>query len=224
MASVTLAQLRTRSRERGDMVNSRFVSDSELNTYINASITELYDLLIQTRGENYYVTGPETINLVPGTSSYPLVSGFLKLLGVDCVLSNTQAVSLHAFKWQERNRFREPFYSQSYFNLMYQIRGDNIVFIPTPNNGQQIQYWYIPSASELTNDSDTFDGINGWEEYVVIDAAIKMRVKEESPVDELLLAKQRMEERIKAASSGRDSLEPARVVDTEYGRGFRSWI
>jgi hypothetical protein len=205
------------------MVNSRFISDSELNSYINASLAELYDLLIQTRGEDYYVSGPETIQLVPGTSTYPLEVDFLKLLGVDCVLSNTQAVSLKAFKWQERNRFREPFYSSSYFNLMYQIRGNDLVLVPTPNNGQTLQYWYIPRCPVLAADGDTFDGINGWEEYVIIDAAIKMRVKEESGVQELLIAKQEMKERIKSASAGRDSLEPARVVDTDSGRGFRSW-
>jgi hypothetical protein len=222
MASVDLLALRTRARQRADMENSRFVSDSELNTYINASIKELYDLLIASRGENYYVTGPISIDLVPGTSSYPLEADFYKLLGVDWVQSTTEASSLKEFKWQERNFFRTPFASNEYSNLRYQIRGNNIVFIPTPNNGQNVQYWYIPQASNLTSDDDTFDGINGWEEYVIIDAAIKMRVKEESPVDYLILAKQEMKDRIKQSSQGRDSLHPSRVVDVD--RGYSSWF
>jgi hypothetical protein len=106
---------------------------------------------------------------------------------------------------------------------MYQVRGDDLVFIPTPNGSQLIRLWYIPLPQELTLDTDSFNGINGYEEYVVIDAAIKMRVKEESPVEELLLAKENMRQRILSASAGRDSGEPARVVDTDSNyAGFRN--
>jgi len=222
MALVTLSTFRTRSRQRADMVNSRFITDAELNYFVNASISELYDLLIATRGENYYVKSYSfTTNI--NVDSYALPADFLKLMGVDYVTSTTQAITLKAFRWQERNRFREPFYNTRNYNLMYQVRGDNLVFIPTPNGNQQIKLWYIPRALELSLDSDSFDGINGWEEYVIIDAAIKMRVKEESPVDELLLAKQQMKERILSSSSGRDSGEPARMVDTDSNyAGFRN--
>lgn len=222
MALVTLSAFRDRARQRADMVNSRFVTDAELNNYINASIDELYDLLIASRGENYYVKSYSFTTSI-NVDSYALPADFLKLMGVDYVTSTTQAITLKAFRWQERNRFREPFYNTRNYNLMYQVRGDNLVFIPTPNGSQQIKLWYIPRAMDLTSDTDSFDGINGWEEYVVIDAAIKMRVKEESPVDELLLAKQDMKARILAASSGRDSGEPARVVDTDSNyAGFRN--
>lgn len=222
MASFTLLELRNRSRQRADMVNSRFITDAELNYFINASYGELYDLLINTRGENYYVSSynfTTTIN----QDTYPLPADFFKLMGVDYVTSSTQAITLKAFRWQERNRFREPFYNVRNYNLMYQIRGNNLVFIPTPNGNQSIRLWYIPRHSELSLDSDTFDGINGWEEYIIIDCAIKMRVKEESPVEELILAKNDMKARILSACSGRDSGEPPRVVDTDSNyAGFRN--
>src|SRR5574343_299109 len=222
MALVTLSAFRDRARQRADMVNSRFVTDAELNNYINASIDELYDLLIASRGENYYVKS-YSFTTTTNVDSYALPEDFLKLMGVDYVTSTTQAITLKAFRWQEINRFIQPFYNTRNYNLMYQVRGENLVFIPTPNGNQQIKLWYIPRAIDLSADTDSFEGINGWEEYVVIDAAIKMRVKEESPVDELLLAKQDMKARILAASSGRDSGEPARVVDTDSNyAGFRN--
>lgn len=222
MALVTLSAFRDRARQRADMVNSRFVTDAELNTYINASIDELYDLLIASRGENYYVKS-YSFTTSTNVDTYALPADFLKLMGVDYVTSTTQAITLKAFRWQERNRFREPFYNTRNYNLMYQVRGDNLVFIPTPNGNQQIKLWYVPRALDLTTDTSSFDGINGWEEYVVIDAAIKMRVKEESPVEELMIAKQDMRSRILSASSGRDSGEPARVVDTDSNyAGFRN--
>jgi hypothetical protein len=222
MASVTLAEFRTRARQRGDFVNSKFITDAELNTFINASLTELYDLLISSRGENYYVSSYD-FTTSPGSDTYPLPTDFYKLMGVDYVTSSTQSITLKTFRWQERNRFREPFYNARIYNLMYQIRNDSLVFIPTPNGNQKIKVWYIPRTQELVMDTDTFDGINGYEEYVVIDAAIKMKEKEESDTSGLLFAKQKMEERIKALSSGRDSTEPARVVDTDRSyTGYRN--
>ena len=53
---MSLPQLRTASRQRADMVYSQFVSEAELNSYINASYFELYDLLVQKYGNDYYMT------------------------------------------------------------------------------------------------------------------------------------------------------------------------
>ncbi len=77
MASFTLLELRNRSRQRADMVNSRFITDAELNYFINASFGELYDLLVNSRGENYYVSSynfTTTIN----QDTYPLPADFFK--------------------------------------------------------------------------------------------------------------------------------------------------
>ena len=38
---MNLSQLRTASRQRADMVNSTFISDAELSSYINASYFEI---------------------------------------------------------------------------------------------------------------------------------------------------------------------------------------
>ena len=72
------------------MENSLFVKDSELTSYINNSIAELHDLLIQSYGDDYYV---ETVsfNGVSGQIDYALPNGtnysaapkFYKLRGVD---------------------------------------------------------------------------------------------------------------------------------------------
>lgn len=223
----TLLEMRTRSRQRADMVNSRFISDSELDYYINASVKELYDLLIDTRGENYYIDSA-SFSTVSGTSNYDLPVDFLKLMGVDWVLQNNIAYNIKPFQWQERNIYTNPVWFTGYSgNVRYQLRGNSISLTPTPTgSAQNIRVWYIPKCPELASDSDTFDGINGWEEYAIIDAAIKMRVKEESPVQELMMAKQEMKTRIQQASKGRDSSEPPKVTDTEStgsGNRFMTW-
>ena len=65
MESITLASLRTQVRQTADMVNSTFVSDSELNQFIDLSYAELYDILTATC-EDYYTLPPVTFTIPDG--------------------------------------------------------------------------------------------------------------------------------------------------------------
>ena len=70
-------------------------------------------------------------------------------------------------------------------------------------------------TSKLVADSDAMDGVNGWEEYVVLDAAIKSLLKDESyeKVNALEQRKGMMLRRIQDIMSERDSGAAARVND-----------
>lgn len=65
------------------------------------------------------------------------------------------------------------------------------------------------------------DDFNGWSEYVIIDAAIKCLVKEESDVSVLLLEKKQVMNRIEAMASNRDG-EPERVTDVNIS--WNDWF
>lgn len=70
------------------------------------------------------------------------------------------------------------------------------------------------------SDQTTLDGISGWEEYVIVDAAMKAKVKEEKPIDELMAAKAALKQRVEDSAMNRDMSIPARVTDsvsTELG-------
>lgn len=58
-----------------------------------------------------------------------------------------------------------------------------------------------------------FDFYSGWDEYVIIDSAIKILIKEEADVTALLLQKNQMRERIITESQNRDAGEPQTVTD-----------
>ena len=151
---MTLAQLRTASRQRADMVNSTFISDSELNSYINASYFELYDLLVQKYGNDYYMT-EYSFQLVGNVSRYPLPADFFKLLGVDLQIAGgpDSYVSLRPFTLAERNRYSTA-NVQTWIgvtNLRYRISGSDLWFTPSPQTGQTIRIWYIPRLAELVD-------------------------------------------------------------------------
>ena len=151
---MTLAQLRTASRQRADMVNSTFVSDPELNSYINASYYELYDLLVQKYGNDYFMK-EYSFQLQGNISQYPLPADFFKLLGVDLQISDGPDgyVSLRPFTLVERNRYSTA-NVQTWIgvtNLRYRISAGNLWFTPSPQTGQTIRIWYVPRLSELVD-------------------------------------------------------------------------
>lgn len=218
--AVTLQYLITTSRQRADMVNSQFVTDAELTGYINASYAELYDLLVQKYGDDYFVANVYSF-LTDGTSdSYNLPDDFYKLLGVDLNLSNTpdSFITLQKFMFKDRNRYAVPNFQSFYgvTNLRYRVRGTKLWFTPIPAGGQTIRMWYVPKITYLVLPTDVMDGVSGWEEYIVIDAAIKMLEKEESDPSVFLLQKQAMIQRIEAAAENRDAGSPQVVIDNMY--------
>lgn len=80
-----------------------------------------------------------------------------------------------------------------------------------------------PSAIlSFWDDSATIDGIAGWEEFVVIDAAIKAQIKQEQDITGLAGQKNAMILRIEAMSSGRDAGQAQHVSDTLAINGYGS--
>ena len=52
---VSLADLILRCRQRADMINTQFVTDSEITSYLNESLGELYDLIVQNAGQEFFL-------------------------------------------------------------------------------------------------------------------------------------------------------------------------
>ena len=215
---VTLGQVRLYAQQRADMVNNEFVSTQEWNTYINHSYTELYDMLVQVYSDEYFVssTAFQTDGRIPG--NYPLPQNIYKLMGVDLGIapSNNAWITLKKFPFASRNRYiygNVPATFPGVLSLSYRMVGSNIELIPNPQANQTVQLWYVPKPTTLLADSDVLDGISGWDEIVVVDAAIKALTKEETDTSVLLAMKQALVARITAAASNRDAGMPEQVSD-----------
>lgn len=218
--TLTLAQLRTLCKQESDMVNSTFVSDAEWNSYINQSYFELYDLLIQKYGDDYFSKNPPYTFVTDGTTYlFPLPSDFYKLLGLDLALAQSQDsyVTIRRFNFADRNRYAVPNFQSFYgvTNMRYRLNGDNLWVTPIPSGGQTMRLWYVPRLTTLAADGDTVDGISGWTEYIVIDAAMKAMAKEESDVSVLMARKAAMIMRIESAAENRDAANPMTVSDNQ---------
>lgn len=211
---ITLAQLKEQARQRADMENSDFVSDSELTSYINASLAELHDLLIAAYNEEYVME--EYLWNANGTDiSYALPADFYKLRGVDCRVGTDEWATVKRFNFNRRNEQQNSFT----WNLLgvpflsYRLVGSNIRFSRLPDANMQFRIFYYPRAVTLVNDTDTYDDVNAYAEYIIVDTAIKMLQKEESDVRVLGQQKMMLKQRIEAMAQNRDANEPESVTD-----------
>lgn len=236
---MSLAAIRLAAQQRADRVNSNFVTLPEWNSYINQSTFELYDLLT-TVYEDYniaplltFVTDGSAQYNLPDGSNYAGAPAFYKLMGVDVgIASSTNGwVTLKKFNFISRNRYVYPQItstSMGIFNMQYRVFGNTLMFIPIPQAGQTIRFWYVPRMPSLLKDTDVLDGVSGWTEYVICDAAIKALQKEESDVSVLMAEKAALIDRINASSQNRDAGQPDTISNTRtraetwggYGAGF----
>jgi hypothetical protein len=210
---VTLATMRERVRARADMKNSQFVEDSELNQYINSSYQELYDLLVSTF-EDYYTLPPVIFSIASG-SSFDLPTDFYKLRGIDANVNGEEYYTVLPFDFAQRNRQGQSLNRIGFIQHTknYRIVGSKVFITPQDQGVGAYRLWYIPTCTTLALDSSTLDGINGWEEYIVVDAARKCLDKEESDTRALVNEKIALAKRINEAAIRRDAGMPKKIVD-----------
>lgn len=222
MASVTLATLRTRAKTRADMTNSSFLADSEWNSFINSSLDDLYDLLIQKFGDDYYLS-ESALTTIAGTQNYALPADFYKLVEVDLTVNGfTQPLKRWEFK--ERGGIQQLVATGSTVPR-YRLVGSNLRLYPVPVAVQTGTIYYVPVRTQLVADGDPISFPGGWEDYAVLDAAIKALNKEESDVSALVQERNQMIARIEAAASNRDTGNPARVIDLDRPvTGYGYWL
>ena len=228
VGQVSLGWVRLHAQLRADLLNSQFVSLPEWNMYLTNSYKELYDLLAQKFGDDYFVTTPYSFTTVGGTQLYALPGDCYKLMGVEISANpadTTSWVSIPKFEFADRNKFNGPniynFYRLT--NIRYRMNGSNLMLVPSAQGGQTVQIWYAPRPQTLMRDFDLLDGISGWEEYVIVDAAIKARVKQESDVTELYTQKMALKQRIEEAAENRDVGEPECVSDVVSRNGWSDY-
>lgn len=237
---INLGALRYQAKLRADKLNSQFLTKDEWNININKSAFELFDILTTKYGDDFFLASPYTINTT-GAKNYALPDGssafavggvtppaVYKMVGVDCgvAVGNNAWVTLPRYNWIDRNRFIYPQLQANalgVFNLSYRQMGNQLFFIPNPSAGQYIQIWYVPIMTMLLQDTDMLSfSISGWDEYVVVDAAIKALIKEESydQANSLKQDKAALLERIETTAANRDVGQQNYVSDVRGNTGF----
>ncbi len=196
------------------MVGSSLVSDSMWNKYINKSKDVLYDMLVAAYEDEYFAKST-TVSITVNVNEYSLPTDFYKLLQLEIVNSPMQRKTMRKFSFKNKNRFSYPFTVYGYDVSRYRILGNKLVLYPIPTSGQTLELWYVPLATNLVADGDELQGFNGWEEFIIIDAAIKACRKEETDTADLERDRAVIQDQITRMKHNRDAAEKARIIEVE---------
>tara|TARA_B100001778_G_scaffold330227_1_gene332366 strand:+ start:2180 stop:2911 length:732 start_codon:yes stop_codon:yes gene_type:complete len=224
-APQTLDDMRTRVRELANMETqaaSGFVTDDELRRRLNEALKHLYDMLIEARGQEYYLK-QHTFALVSGQNDYNLPADFYEGASVTAT-NNGYHYQLRTWEMQELAAMQSLSVqtSGSIYSLRYRFKGpdipaglnnNRITIYPTPSQGFTVNVWYIPAMTELVLGTDTFNGVNGWEQWAVLTAAIDILNKEESDTSALMIERNMVETRIRKLAGNQDAGHASRITD-----------
>ena len=129
--------------------------------------------------------------------------------------ANNQYIPLKPYIWKDRS-----LYSNSYLGstiapfpfYRYRFVGSNLVLTPQPLAANIIRFSYTPTFTPLVNLTDTLDGVNGFEQYIVNFAAIQCLINEQQDTSQIERQQEHIEARITKLAASRDSGEPEYVA------------
>jgi hypothetical protein len=213
-----------------------FITDSELNRYINMGLSELWDLLIEAMGHEFYLA----VSTLSCSSANGNGNGKYSIPCDVVVMRRVEVVGDNNYRYEARPANMHDLRSQDGDDLLYRagfthgeggVRYRLMGEIDRSSGGwtQQIQIspydwtgtlnlYYVPNAPTLDDDEDVFNGVNGWEDYICVDAAIRCLEKEESDTAALQIRKNKLEQRIRTIAEARDDGWPEVIADVERYR------
>jgi hypothetical protein len=193
---------------------------TDVDRYINQGLAELYDLLVEARGRSYYrKVSPTPITTTASTSRYALQADFYQLISVR--VSGDDGDLLAPFRAEDEVELRASAASTDH-PTHYELQNGYIELLPLHSAGLSVIVDYVPACPVIPSSpgTGTFDGVNGWEEYAVIFAAMCMAERDEDW--ELYRAlendKRALKERIQGLAPKRDRFRAERVKDVRQTR------
>lgn len=217
MPTKTLLQLRTEVLQRANLENSdNFATSAEVNGLINDSVKAWRDLIIENRGQDFFTA--DTNFPLTGATGYVLPSDFYQALSIFYQDGDT-LLPLQPFSLVDLPRLSNI---QGNVPVAYRLLNTEITFLPFTASGYTVQVSYVPFFTDLALDADTLEVYNGWSEWIVLDAAMKLLEKESTDTSQLAARLQRTEERLLSQIQSRDRSFPETVVDVEpvWRRGW----
>lgn len=207
------------------MVNSEFVTDEEIDAQINEGIKDLHGQVFMRNPDHHLVVTPDSIATTEGTTSYPLDATFMSVRGVYWV-DGGRRIPIEPSPLQELDFSTDRGGPGRCWYRIVASGADGsdvrILFLPDPGTATY-EVLYVRAPHQLTNDNDEYDGVSGWERYVILCAAHFCAVKEESfdMAATLALERDRVLAQILAMASKRDSSRPRRIADVRSRRLYR---
>jgi hypothetical protein len=158
-----LTELRASARSKADEEATGFITDAELDRFINQGLRIVYGKIAQSFEDYFVIKGTSgnggLISVLANTQEYNLPTDHLKLVRVERRNTNDSNEN----NWRKLQRLNigndqiNDFYpvregrDQGYG---YFVAGNKIFLRPVPSGGFDMRLWYIPKVTTLVNTTD----------------------------------------------------------------------
>lgn len=200
MGAVNLATIRDIVRFRGDYPVGTKFSNANVNTEIQTSWSELYEL-IEEVNEGWW-DKDSTVSTVANQAYVALPADCWKVKAVD-VLDGSEYDELDQVGIGDRNKYGSEKDRPSAFRTS--ARG--IELYPTPDAIYTIRVTYTPIVTAL-HESNTTQMYNDWHDYIVASTLVKLGEREQRDVSTHVALLDRIAARIRTGASRRRQQEP----------------
>lgn len=191
-----MSRTRTLSQLRADV---RYQSDIQGFTvrHTDANLTRLINQSIQRFRENVSCSGlTHYLTSVTGSLSSGVTSGYpykildltaaspaiVRIFAIDLELTDESWITLRSVDFSERTRYQWADNSAGQVPEAFaNINTYAVAILPAPGYAMDYRVWYLPVFTDLAADSDTFDGVAGWEDWIVWDSCQKAISRDRYP-------------------------------------------
>ncbi len=198
--NVTLSQLRTDVAAQADVVTSASgrYTPTLLTRRINQSVQRFRERICAEGIAHYLVSTSGTLS-AGATSPYSFQEldlsnvspSIVRVFGVDITYSNVVSTLAHR-PFQERNDFGGPS-TTGIPRAWAAYNTRKVAVMPAPDQNYAYTVWYLPVVADLSADGDTFDGVAGWEDWIVWDVVCQIIARDTYPTAYQQATQQRLE-------------------------------
>lgn len=208
--NVLASDMALRLREVTNTVSDTHVTAAELYRALTAGVADTWDMLLSmgigTEGVKW-----ATFSSVASQQEYSLTSAIWAITGAAATALTDFFQVSRLYVVDTDGRLRP----------ISRINPSEQYLVKAPTQVASMKLYYFPCAPTFTLGTETFDGINGWEEHAIMCAAIHIKSKKEDDTGQYRARKREIEERM-AVMANRLRDEPPRVVRraTAVRRGY----
>jgi hypothetical protein len=188
--NVTLSQLRTDIADQADITgavgaSSRY-TPTQLNRIINQSIQRFREKISNEGATRYLVSTSSTLG-TGATSPYPFYvldlsavsPSIVRTYGLDITVNDVTRTLKHV-PFTRRGEYGGANYT-GVPEAWAHYQGNKLAIFPPSDAAYTYVCWYLPVLADLSADGDTFDGVSGWEDFIVWDCVCRLIVKDQYP-------------------------------------------
>ena len=188
--NVTLSQLRTDIADQADITgavgsSSRY-TPTVLTRYVNQAIQRFREKISNEGATRYLVSTSSTLG-TGATSPYPFYvldvsavsPSIVRTYGLDITVNNVTRTLKH-IDFKSRAQYGGANYT-GIPEAWAHYQGNKLAVFPPSSSAYTYVLWYLPVLADLSADGDTFDGVAGWEDFIVWEVVCRLIIKDQYP-------------------------------------------